>query len=247
MKAISKESSRRYASVDQFAEDVRRHLAGLPVLARHDTLGYRASKFVRRHRGGVVAAAAVFIALVAGIVGTAWQARVARAEHTRAEQRFDDVRSLANAFLFDVHDAVKDLAGSTPARQLIVKKGVEYLDKLAVDAGDRADLRRELAAGYLRVGDVQGRPLNPNLGDSAGALASYRKAVDLYASLGATKAGPAELRREVATAYLRLSELLAATGDTKAAMVVVRKALDLVRDTATDASASLAARRATSR
>ena len=52
MKAISKEPQRRYVSVDQFAEDVRRHLTGLPVLARHDTVRYRTSKFVRRHRGG---------------------------------------------------------------------------------------------------------------------------------------------------------------------------------------------------
>ena len=134
MKAISKEPQRRYVSVDQFAEDVRRHLAGLPVLARHDTVGYRTSKFVRRHRGAVAAAAAVFVVLIAGIVGIAWQARVARTERARAEQRFNDVRSLANAFLFDMHDAVKKLAGSTPARRLIVQKGIEYLDKLAADA-----------------------------------------------------------------------------------------------------------------
>jgi non-specific serine/threonine protein kinase/serine/threonine-protein kinase len=243
MKAISKEPGRRYASVDQFAEDVRRHLAGLPVLARHDTLGYRAAKFVRRHRGPVAAAVAVLVALVAGIIGIAWQARVARAERQRAEQRFDDVRHLANAFLFEIHDAIRDLSGSTPARQLMVRTGVEYLDKLAADAGDRADLRRELAAGYLRVGDVQGRPLNPNLGDSAGALASYRKSVALYESLQVSETSPLDLRREASTAYLRLSELLAATGDTKSAMDAVRVALGLVRDTATDASAAPAARR----
>ncbi len=243
MKAISKEPPRRYASVDQLAEDIRRHLAGLPVLARHDTFGYRASKFVRRHRGAVTAAVAVFLALVTGLVGIAWQARVARAERARAEQRFNDVRLLANAFLFDIHDAVKDLAGSTPARQLMVRTGIEYLDKLAADAGDRADLRRELAAGYVRVGDVQGRPLNPNLGDSPGALASYRKAVALYESLRVDQTSPLELRRDAATAQLRLSELLAATGDTKAAMAAVRSAVALVRDTATDASASPAARR----
>jgi serine/threonine protein kinase len=243
MKAISKEMARRYASVEQLAEDVRRHLAGLPVLARHDTLGYRTSKFVRRHRGAVTAAVAVFLALIAGIVGIAWQARVARAERARAEQRFNDVRSLANTFLFDVHDAVKDLAGSTPARQLMVQKGIEYLDKLALDAGDRPDLWRELAAGYVRVGDVQGRPLNPNLGDSAGALVSYRKATALYASLGVSVDSPVDLRRETSVAYLRLSELLAATGDTKAAIAAVRTGLDLVRDTATDPAASPAARR----
>ena len=243
MKAISKEPARRYASVDQLAEDVRRHLQGLPVLARHDTLGYRTSKFVRRHKRAVAAVAAVFVALVAGIVGVAWQAGVARAERARAEQRFDDVRRLANTFLFDVHDAVKDLSGSTPARQLMVRTGVEYMDKLAADAGDRADLRRELAAGYLRMGDVQGRPLNPNLGDSPGALASYKKSVSLYESLGVTEASPLDLRRDAATAHLRLSELLAATGDTRAAVQAVRTAVALVRDTATMPTATPAARR----
>jgi serine/threonine protein kinase len=243
LKALSKEPVRRYASVDQFAEDVRRHLAGLPVLARHDTLGYRMSKFVRRHRGAVVAASAVVVALVAGLVGIAWQARVARAERARAEQRFDDVRALANAFLFDIEGAIRDLAGSTPARQLVVQKGIEYLDKLARDAGDRPDLTRELAAGYVRVGDVQGRPLNPNLGDTAGALASYRKSVALYESLGVTATSPADLRRAMGTALLRLSELEAATGDSRAAMTAVRRAVELQRDIASDASASPAARR----
>ncbi len=134
-------------------------------------------------------------------------------------------------------------AESTPARQLVVQKGIEYLDKLAADAGDRSDLRRELAAGYVRVGDVQGRPLNPNLGDTAGALASYRKSVELYESLGVDRGEPCDLRREAGVALLRLSELLAASGDTRAAMQAVRRAVDLQRDIASDASASPAARR----
>ena len=185
LKALSKEPRRRYASVDQFAEDVRRHLAGLPVIARKDTWGYRTTKFVRRNRAAVVTLAATFAVLVAGIIGTTWQARAARVQRARAEQRFGDVRQLANAFLFDFHDSIADLEGSTPARKLVVTKGLEYLDRLAQDAGDRVDLRREVAAAYMKVGDVQGRPFTPNLGDTAGALASYRKAVSLYESITA--------------------------------------------------------------
>src|SRR5690606_36259837 len=135
------------------------------------------------------------------------------------------------------------LSGSTPARQLMVKIGVDYLDKLAADAADRDDLRRELAAGYVRVGDVQGRPFNPNLGDSDGALESYRKAVALYQSLNVTPESPLALRRESATAHLRLSEVLSATGDTQGAMEAVRTALDLVRDVATNPDAPTDARR----
>lgn len=243
LKALSKEPARRYASVDQFSEDVRRHLKGLPVIARKDTLGYRTAKFVGRHRGSVVAGICVFIALVAGIIGTAWQARVARAERTRAEQRFDDVRRLANSFLFELHDAIRDLPGSTPARQLLVSKGMEYLDKLARDAGTQADLKRELAGAYLKVGDVQGRPLTPNLGDTAGALANYRKAVAIYESLGVTVSSDAGLRREMGTAYLRLSDALSSMGDTAQALSSARKGLDLQRDTASDPSASADARR----
>ena len=226
LKALSKEPARRYASVDQFSEDVRRHLAGLPVLARRDTIGYRAGKFVRRHRAAVAAAAIVLLALVGGIIATAAQARIARRERTRAEQRFDDMRQLAKVALLDIHDAIRDLPGSTPARRLLVGHGLEYLDKLTRDSGD---LRRELAAAYVKIGDVQGRPLNPNLGDAAGALASYRKAVATYDSIGAGTSGDPALRRELALACQRLSEVLSTTGDTKEALAQARRGLELLQ------------------
>jgi non-specific serine/threonine protein kinase/serine/threonine-protein kinase len=227
LKAISKEPVRRYASVDQFSEDIRRHLVGLPVIARHDTFGYRAGKFARRNRAVVVAAVVTILTLVGGLIGTLWQARVANAERARAEARFDDVRLLANASLFELHDAITDLPGATPARQLLVSKGLAYLDKLALDAGDRADLQRERAAGYLKVADVLGRPFNPNLGDTAGALANYRKAATIYESIGAERSSDVALRRELAIAYLRLSEVLSAGGDTAEALSFARKGLAL--------------------
>jgi non-specific serine/threonine protein kinase/serine/threonine-protein kinase len=233
LKALSKEPARRYASVDLFSEDLRRHMAGLPVTARKDTLGYRTSKFVARNRPAVIASALVLVALIAGIVGTSWQARAARRERLRAEQRFDQVRELANASLFELHDAIRDLPGSTKARQLLVSRGLGYLDKLAADAGDRPDLRRELAAGYVRVGDVQGRPFNPNLGDTAGALESYRKSVAIYESIGAADSSDAGLRRELATALVRLSEALAATSDTAGALSAAQRALTLQQSAAT--------------
>ena len=238
LKALSKEPARRYASADQFAEDVRRHLAGLPVIARKDTLGYRTGKFVRRNRAAVVAAALTFVALVAGIIGTTWQARVAHAERQRAEQRFDDIRTLANSFLFELHDAIRDLPGSTPARKLLVSNALEYLDKLARDAGERADLRRDLAAAYVRVGDVQGRPLHPNLGDTAGALESYRRAVRFYEDLLGAGPPDAALTRGLATAYLRVGEMLSSTGDMTGALASARKSLDMQEGVASGTSAS---------
>ncbi len=83
-KALRKEPGRRYSSVTAFSEDIRRHCAGLPVSARRDTFGYRAGKFIRRHKAGVAAGALVVFALVVGLTVTTWQARVALRERDRA-------------------------------------------------------------------------------------------------------------------------------------------------------------------
>jgi non-specific serine/threonine protein kinase/serine/threonine-protein kinase len=227
LKALSKEPARRYASVDQFSEDVRRHLSGLPVVARKDTLAYRTAKFVRRNRAVVVAGVLTLVALVGGMIATAWQARVARLERARAEARFNDLRYLANAAIFDLHDAIRELPGATPARQLLVTKGVEYLDKLSAATNDRVDIQRERASGYVKLGDVLGRPFNPNLGDTGGAVANYRKAAGILESLGAASSPDASLRRELATAYLRLSEVLSSTGDTSDALSFAKQGLAL--------------------
>ena len=64
--ALRKEPQRRYASVEQFAEDIRRHLAGLPVIAAKDSWNYRTGKFVRRHRAAIIAAGLALVALIVG-------------------------------------------------------------------------------------------------------------------------------------------------------------------------------------
>jgi serine/threonine protein kinase len=53
LKAMQKDPARRYVSADQLSEDLRRYLAGLPVLARPDTIRYRVSKYARRNKWGL--------------------------------------------------------------------------------------------------------------------------------------------------------------------------------------------------
>jgi eukaryotic-like serine/threonine-protein kinase len=78
LKAMRKEPARRYASVAELAQDLQRHLVGLPVSARRDTVSYRARKFVRRNRAAVIAGALLLTSLAGGLVASAWQARRAR-------------------------------------------------------------------------------------------------------------------------------------------------------------------------
>jgi eukaryotic-like serine/threonine-protein kinase len=76
MKALRKEPQRRYSSVEQLSEDLRRHLEGLPVTAHRDSTSYRAGKFIRRHKTSVAAAALVIVSLTVGVLATRhWQTK----------------------------------------------------------------------------------------------------------------------------------------------------------------------------
>ncbi|HEX4947565.1 MAG TPA: protein kinase [Blastocatellia bacterium] len=228
--ALRKEPQRRYATAEQLAEDIRRHLEGLPVSARSDTFSYRAGKFVQRHKAGVAAAALIVLSLIAGLITTIWQARRAQAQQAKAERRFNDVRKLANSYLFEFHDAIEKLPGSTEARKLVVNRALEYLDSLAREAGDDPSLQQELAAAYLKVGDVQGRPGFPNLGDTAGALSSYRKSLAIREALPTAWQARLEAQRELATNCDRVGDASRMSGDAAGALTVYQKAL-AVRET----------------
>jgi predicted Ser/Thr protein kinase len=154
--ALRKEPERRYASVEALSDDIGRHLDGRPVHARKDTFGYRTGKFVARHKAGVAAAVVVAALLIGALAATIRQTRIARAERAIAEAHFDDVRQLADTFLFEFHDAIKDLPGSTPARRLVVRRALDYLEKLSKMRSEDASLQRELAGAYERVARVQG-------------------------------------------------------------------------------------------
>jgi serine/threonine protein kinase/tetratricopeptide (TPR) repeat protein len=222
--ALRKEPQRRYASVEQFAGDIRRHLEHLPVSARKDTIRYRTSKFAARHRAGVVAAILVAVALLAGLAITIREARI-------AQRRFNDVRSLANSLIFDIHDSIQDLPGATPARKLIVEKALQYLDNLARESSGDASLQRELAAAYKRIGDVQGYPYSANLGDAAGARKSYEKALAIRRNLFASHPKEMDDALGVAESSRLLADILLESSDTTSALENAQRAVEIAEQT----------------
>jgi tetratricopeptide (TPR) repeat protein len=214
--ALRKEPQRRYSSVELFAADIRRHLDNLPVIARGDSRRYRARKFMVRNKPAVLAASVVFLTLIVGLAVTLREARIAQAERARAEQRFRDVRELANSDLFELHDAIAKLPGSGSVRNLVIQRALKYLEKLSRDSSGDRDLMHELAAGYERIADLQGNFSGPGIGDTSAALASYQKAVALRAALAAPPNGNvAETVAEVKTMvnYLRVLEVAGKTGE----------------------------------
>ena len=89
LKTLQKEPSRRYLTVSALADDLQRHMDGLPVEAQPDSNTYRLGKFVRRHRVGVAAAALLLMVILAGMGGTLWQASEARYQGKLAEEQRD--------------------------------------------------------------------------------------------------------------------------------------------------------------
>jgi serine/threonine protein kinase/tetratricopeptide (TPR) repeat protein len=237
--ALRKEPQRRYASVAHFSEDIRRHLKDLPVTARKDTFSYRTSKFITRHRAGVGAAVVVAVVLLAGLVITQREAQIARVQQARAERRFNDVRQLAHSLVFEIHDSVEAVPGTTTARKLITQRSLEYLDSLAHEAEGERSLQSELATAYVKVGDVQGQSYNANLGDTQGALASYRKALAIRQTLALVDPENANNRLEVARCHNKVGDMLAKMGDLSAASANYQQARILLESLVAQDSASL--------
>lgn len=217
LKALRKEPERRYESVDHLDADLARWLTGRPVTAAPDSRTYRMRKFVTRHRTVVAATALLTASLVAGMTATLWQAR-------RADRRFNDVRRLAHTFIFDVHDAVASLPGSTAARKLLVSTALTYLDSLSAEAAGDQSLLRELAASYDKLADVLGQPNTPNLGDLHGALAAYRLAQTARDRVVAAGQADAALRSDRVTTSSKVARVLYLTGQLEASVQEARSA-----------------------
>lgn len=194
--ALRKEPDRRYRSVEAFADDLRRYLEGFPVLARQGTRRYRWSKFVQRNRRSLAAAAAIFVALSAGLGIALWQARRAAAAQAVAERRFADLQGLASAMIFEVTDALAPLDGAAPVMELTLDRALEYLKRLEADGGD--DLHAELAEGYERVGRISaGLPVfSRGTGRLEKGLAAFERALALRRRLAdRPEAAPADQAR----------------------------------------------------
>lgn len=248
MMAMRKEPQRRYRSAEQLADDIRRHLDGLPVQARKDTVSYRAVKFVRRNRFGVGAAALIAVSLVAGVIGTSWQAAVAsherdaaqkerdeasrqreiaQQERDTAQQRFNETRALARTFMYQFHDSIAPLAGSTKPRELLVTTANKYLEGLTKQAGDDLGLVTDIGASYSRVGDIQGGLRGGHLGDTAGAVKSYRTALEMFERVRKAKPDDADIKAQILATHLKLQDLLSRSGDAAGAETSVKEALAL--------------------
>jgi serine/threonine-protein kinase len=209
LKALKKDATQRYVTVDAMAEDILRHLADEPVHARPDSRGYVLRKFIARHRMGVAASTAVLLAVLGGAAAALWQAQLARAEQQRAEQVKDFI-----AGIFRNADPYTRIGKVQSARDLLLnsKAGVER------EFRDRPVLQVELLS-------VVGDSLK-NLGDLSAAETTLQQAVALaQRTFGAADARAVEAR-------VLLAETHGVQGRTEQLRQELPQLLPLARQTA---------------
>lgn len=166
LKALHKDPHRRYASVEQLSEDLGRHLSGLPVRARPDTLTYRASKFVQRNRGSVLSGTLALIVIISLGASSALQSVRLQQERDALEVERDRAAAVSD-FLIDVfrsNDPNESQGLDITAREILANGGRSVREELADEPVVQAAVMDAIGDVYQRLGVY----------DSAAALQSER-------------------------------------------------------------------------
>lgn len=206
LKALRTDPANRYASVEQFAGDIRRHLEGKPITARPDSLGYRTRKFVFRHKTSVTAA---LIALLT--IATLVTYYTVRLAHERDRARHEAEKSAQiSAFstsLFNMFDPVETNGQDVSIRTLL-ENGIQRIDSELVSQPDvQARMYDVVGSVYYSLGNY----------DTAGML--YQRA---YQNRLTTVADDST---ELAASYRNLSMIAYENGELDSSAELTRRAM----------------------
>jgi non-specific serine/threonine protein kinase/serine/threonine-protein kinase len=228
LKALSKETTRRYGSVADLSADLRRYLDGRPVEARPSTWSYRASKFVRRNRAAVAMGTAALLAIFIGAGLALWNAAEARKERATAERRLRDVTVMASTVLWDVNEGLAAIPGTTPLREKVVDMATAYLNGIAAEGVQDTALVRTLADAFDKLGTVQGYAANANMGRTGEAYRSLKKAYELRESLVRQNPVHEEYKLDLTSAANKLNNYDREHGNVTEAAAMSKRTVELM-------------------
>jgi hypothetical protein len=154
-KALRKAPGDRYPTVAAFADDLRRFLEDEPVEARPDSVAYRLGKFVRRYRLAVGAASATLLVLIAGVVGTTWQAYEARKQRDVALQEIRYARATHDVLMSLLDEAFRTGAEDR-WREMLERAREQLRTRHEKDPTSQARILLMLAGRYAGINDQRG-------------------------------------------------------------------------------------------
>jgi len=230
LKALRKDHERRYQSAEQLKNDILNYIQDKPVSARRESFAYVSKKFFTRHKTSVIATGFAALMLMGLTLFSVWQADVAESQKEIAEQRAENIRGMANSLIFDLHDSVVNLPGSTPIRESIVAEAVNYLDQLAkTENAENKDLL-DLAVAYQKIGDVQGNPTNSNLGRPSDALESYQKGLGFVQTVLNSEPDHIRGRELLATIYEKTADVQGELGNLSKAHASMLNSMEIYKN-----------------
>ena len=242
MKAMDKERSRRYESAGAMARDVENYLEGRAVLAAPPSALYRTRKFARRHRGPVIAASLIAIALVAGIIATTMMyfraedarrdavesARLAHEQRVQADAAREDIWDLSLRLVGDFQGQIIAMPGTVPAREAMSRAAVEHMERLADAAPQSLKKRLDLAQALAQLARSKADPRSGNTGDIAGALPLQLRALEIRREAAQSEPNAASHRIALAESLIRVGDLRRYAGAPEEAMGLYTEAVDLL-------------------
>lgn len=222
-KAMRADPALRYANAGELSADIRRYLEGQPIEARPSSLTYRARKFIARNWQASAAAALVSLGVLVGTL-------IAFQQRALAQAHFAQIRTLANAVMFDLHDEIAKLPGSLEPRHLLVNRAVQYLESLRNSAPTDDEVQLEVAKGLLRLADIEGVGNEPSLGNSNQAVPRISQAEHIVRTVVARTPASLPARR----ALYQVLETQATLGSLRgsAAIATAEELLKLAEDNA---------------
>ncbi len=215
MKALEKDRNRRYETINGLALDVQRYLADEPVQACPPSALYRLHKLVRRNKGAVVAAAIILLALLAGVVGTAWQAKraqQAQAEEARRAEGEQRAKERAEANFAMAKDAVETYLGTitndpdlkqsdfSQLRKKLLESAIPFFQKLTVGNSDDPEVEAGRGWAFLQLALLQA-----SMGEHLEATKSLEAMQAIFGQLVTEYPAVPRHRQMLAESHYRLS------------------------------------------
>jgi len=229
-KCMEPDPEQRYQSVGALKEDLTAYRNAEPVRAVGGGWRYQFTRHVMKRKWFYsIATIAMASLLTFTIVLGIFLQRASIAENL-AETRFQDVRSIAQFVMFDLHDDVAKLEGSTLTRQSLINQSIQYLEHLEKTASASPDLLLDLAEGYKRLSEVTGNEQSSNLGnmeESIRLLEKAKHALDRFPSDMRTQ--PRALRTSIIVEAERAARIGFSNSQYEEAVSLARHTQDLSR------------------
>ncbi len=245
-KAIDKEPDRRYASAQQLADDLTRHLTHVPILAKTDTLLYRAHKFIQRHTLGVVSTTVVILSLLllsVMLFNRSNQLQHALLATQKEKQRVSQVTDFL-IDIFKISDPLKNQSDIVNVKDLLDYSSTQLENQFEQEPATKAKLYETLGTVYLNMSDIEsaekllsqaqamqinqppleqlsGLLAQAELGQKKGELNAALALFDAFEQQNPDLALPAVTRLKMA---LNKGQLLYQTGQLQAATALLTKA-----------------------